>query len=110
MSYEEYLKTPLSAEVLYRGSRGNKNQAKVVDVALETVGGIENSILDGEWEGKTPTALEMVEIVWADVRDQCPREVRFLGNEEIGVLVDDAVRTFEFPFDTLINDEDEGSK
>ena len=76
-----------------------RNEDKVYEVALMCVGGVENSIYDGDWESDTtPTEQELYDMAMVDVRHECPREVRFLGNAEIARIVGRAVAAFEFPF------------
>lgn len=67
---------------------------KVSLVAGQTVGAFENGVLDGSEEN--PTRDELFACARADVLDECPREVRFLGAEDIAKLVYEQVDRYEF--------------
>lgn len=70
------------------------NESRIFEVALDTVGGVENSIADGAWEGDEPTVSMLVSMAMDDVFSENPREVRFVGKERAEVLCEIAAATF----------------
>lgn len=73
----------------------NVKERQVYEVALQCVGGVENSIEDGCWDGEIPSEDELFEMCLDDVHGECPREVRFLGSKRIEELCRKAAREFE---------------
>lgn len=73
----------------------NVKERQVYEVALQCVGGVENSIEDGCWQGEVPSEDELFEMCLDDVHSECPREVRFLGNSRIEKLCRMAAQEFE---------------
>lgn len=74
----------------------NANEQRIYEVALETVGGVENSIADGAWEGDSPTHEMLVSMALDDVFVENPREVRFVGKKRATELCEAAADTFMF--------------
>ena len=72
----------------------NVNERRIYEVALETVGGVENSIADGVWNGDSPTHEMLVSMALDDVFAENPREVRFVGKERATELCEIATNTF----------------
>lgn len=77
----------------------NVNERAVYDVALESVGSYENYINDNglyDSDEVFMTRDSMMEYAYIDVIDECPKEVRFLGNERIREICYMAADTYEY--------------
>lgn len=78
-------------------------EEQVWEVAIESVGSVENSISDGNWlddDGlyRSPTRESLREYVEIDVMDECSKETRFLGKAKINAIIEKALDEFEYPF------------
>lgn len=74
----------------------NAFETMVYEKALESVGSFENSIQDGWIDEGELTREGLFNTVRGEVADECPREVRFLGNARIDEICYQAVDSFEF--------------
>lgn len=86
------------ARSLASAKPANKNEKRVWYTAGEVVGGYENAVWDGIDEDGEFTAKEIFEDAYATVISECPREVRFLGEPMIVLMVISQVGSFECKF------------
>lgn len=68
----------------------------VLEKVEDSVGSFECSVMDGLIDEDAFTRDELFSIVRGEVADECPREVRFLGNARIDEICYQAVDSFEF--------------
>lgn len=73
----------------------NRNERIVFKTAMETVGGVENSIADGEWDGDEVTFEELASMALADAFIGNERQVRFIGSDRARELCEIAAALFE---------------
>lgn len=81
-----------------RAGMRHKFEEIVEDVAMDCIGGWENYISDNGLAEKAASYTREEVAGWAldDIRDECPREVRFLGNERIYEIACEVADTFEY--------------
>lgn len=68
----------------------------VLATVEDSIGSFENSIQDGWIDEGEFTREGLFNTVRGEVADECPREVRFLGNARIDEICYQAVDSFEF--------------
>lgn len=78
----------------------NVNEQKVYEAALESVGGLENYVLDNDPEEteheRNLTRDQVAKYAMVDAVAECPKECRFLGNERIWQICKKAADQYDY--------------
>lgn len=71
--------------------------AEAVELAaLQSVGGVENSITDGCWEDPTPDRETLLDMAIDDCFGECQKESKILGLNKVKRICEKVVDTFEY--------------
>lgn len=71
--------------------------AEAVELAaLQSVGGVENSITDGCWEDPTPDRETLLDMAIDDCFGECQQESAILGLMRVTRICEKVVDTFEY--------------